>query len=81
MNILNLKIDLEKMSKEEIDTAHRKKRKQNIQIAVYIIYSLIFAFSVSLGHSLVTIKENMILEKQVEALTEQIIELEQEKGQ
>lgn len=69
-------IDLEKMTKQEIDSYHKDKRKKNLRIAMYFIYILIFMFIVSLGHSLTTTRDNFILEESLEQLSDYVLEME-----
>lgn len=69
-------IDLDKMTKQEIDSYHKYKRKKNLRTAMYFIYILIFMFVVSLGHSLTTMRDNYILEESLEQLSDYVLELE-----
>lgn len=72
-------IDLDKLTKQEIDKYHREKRKKNLKTAMYFIYILIFMFVVSLSHSLVTARDNIFLEQSLEQLSDYVLELEKEK--
>jgi hypothetical protein len=69
-------IDLDKMTKQEIDSYHKCKRKKNLRTAMYFIYILIFMFVVSLGHSLTTMRDNYILEESLEQLSDYVLEME-----
>lgn len=78
MLLFKAKIDLDTMSKEEIDSIHRAKRKHNIKIAIWFIYSLIFMFVLSLGHSFQVAKENFILELNIKNISKVVEELQKE---
>lgn len=71
-------MDISGMSASEIDLYHRKKRKRNMNLFSTVLYILIFCFVVSLGHSLVTQREVMVYQKQVDNLTHIIVELTKE---
>lgn len=58
-----------------VDKTHKAKRVRNIKIACVFIYTLIFAFVLSLGHSLSAEHEIFMAQKQIEKLSADIIEL------
>lgn len=59
----------------EIDKKHRAKRVLNIKIAVAIVYSLIFAVVLSLGHSLSAEHELYVAKQAIKQLTNELNEL------